>query len=48
MEDVGIFYGHLVYFKSIWYIYVMVIKYFFHFGMQHQEISINPGTDVMI
>jgi hypothetical protein len=32
----GIFYGHLIYFVIIWYI-------FFHFGMLYQEKSGNPA-----
>jgi hypothetical protein len=35
MEDVGIFYGHLVYFVVIWYIIP-------RFGMLYQEKSGNP------
>jgi hypothetical protein len=36
MEDVGIFYGHLVYSTVIWYISP-------RFGMLHQEKSGNPA-----
>jgi hypothetical protein len=48
LEAVGIFYGHLVYFTSIWYIfghlvYFVVIRYIFsRFGMLYQEKSGNP------
>jgi hypothetical protein len=27
MEDVGLFYGHLVYFTAIWYTYIVAIWY---------------------
>jgi hypothetical protein len=46
MEDVGIFYGYLIYFTLIWYIlcpfiwyiYFRVIWYIFpRYGMLHQE-----------
>jgi hypothetical protein len=46
MEDVGVFYGHLVYFAAIWYILwiFLAISYIFpHFGMLYQEKSGNPG-----
>jgi hypothetical protein len=48
MEDVGIFYGHLVYFTAIWYmllpfVYFVVFWYIFpRFGMFYQEKSGNP------
>jgi hypothetical protein len=48
MEDVGIFYGHLVYFTANWYIlWPFGIFYgnlvcFPRFGMLHQEKSGNP------
>jgi hypothetical protein len=38
MEDVGIFYGHLVYFMAIWYIFPC-------FGMLYQEKSGNPAQE---
>jgi hypothetical protein len=49
MEDVVLFYGHLVYFRANWYIYApsiyfMVIWYLFtHFGMLRQEKSGNTS-----
>jgi hypothetical protein len=50
MEDVGIFYDHLVYFTAVWYIFCghsvhfMVICYIFpRFGMLRQEKSGNHG-----
>jgi hypothetical protein len=49
MEDVGTFYGHLVYFTVIWYnicghlLYFLVI--FPRFGMFYQEKSGNPDVD---
>jgi hypothetical protein len=48
MEDVGIFYGHLVYFKAIWStlwpfgIYFTILEYCLCFGMLYQEKSGNP------
>jgi hypothetical protein len=27
MEDVGIFYGHMIYFTTIWYIYLVAISF---------------------
>jgi hypothetical protein len=36
MDDVGLFYGHLVYFMVIWYIFP-------HLGILHQGKSGNPG-----
>jgi hypothetical protein len=48
MEDVGIFYGHLVYFTSIWYILWPSgicyghLEYFSRFGMLYREKSGNP------
>jgi hypothetical protein len=45
MEDVGIFYAHLVYFTAVWYMYIMSIWYIFpHFGMLYQEKSGNPDV----
>jgi hypothetical protein len=38
MEDVGIFYGHWVYFAVIWYIFPV-------FGMLYQEKSGNPDSE---
>jgi hypothetical protein len=51
MEKAGIFYGHLEYFKVIWYILwpfgnVVVILYIFpRFGKLSQEKSGNPGHE---
>jgi hypothetical protein len=52
IEDIGILYGHLVYFTTIWYIfghlvYFMIIwhVYFSRFGMLYQEKSGNPGLE---
>jgi hypothetical protein len=50
MENVGIFYVHLVHFTAIWYMYFVAIWYilklfwyiFPRFGMLHQEKSGNP------
>jgi hypothetical protein len=41
MEDVRIFYGHLINFTAIWYISP-------RFGMLYQEKSGNPGMCVCI
>jgi hypothetical protein len=50
MEDVGIFYGHLVYFTEIRYIlwpfgtlYGYLVDIFSRFGMLCQKKSGNPG-----
>jgi hypothetical protein len=50
MEDVSIFYVHLVYFTAIWYIWLPFVivygifgKYFTRLGMLHQEKSGNPA-----
>jgi hypothetical protein len=44
MEQVGIFYGHVIYFMAIHMVYFVVIGYVFpHFGILHQEKSRNPG-----
>jgi hypothetical protein len=49
-EDVGIFYYHLAYFTSIWYILWQLaivygyVVYFSRFGMLYQEKSGNPGS----
>jgi hypothetical protein len=51
MEDVGIFYGTLVYFPAVWSIcghlvYFKVIWYIFPgFGIFYREKSGNPGMD---
>jgi hypothetical protein len=51
MEDVGIFYGHLVYFTASWYIlwtYGTIcghLVYFSLFGMLYREESGNPGSE---
>jgi hypothetical protein len=48
MEEVGMFYGHLVYFTAIWYILWpfricnLWYVYFSYFGMFCQEKSGNP------
>jgi hypothetical protein len=53
MEDIGIFYGHLVYFATIWYILWTFGKvcgclvYFSCFGMLYQEKSGNTGCSVL-
>jgi hypothetical protein len=50
-EDVAIFYGHLVYFTSYWYILRPIrrfcghLVYFSRFGMAYQENSGNPAQD---
>jgi hypothetical protein len=49
VEDVGIFYRHLVYLKAYWYILLPFgifsgyLVYFHHFGMLYQNKSGNPG-----
>jgi hypothetical protein len=49
MEDVGIFYGHLVHFMVIWYIlwtfgiFCGNLVYFPRFGILYQEKSVNPA-----
>jgi hypothetical protein len=46
MEDVGILYGHLVYFTPVWYIlrpFGIFYGYLTRFGMLYQEKSGNPG-----
>jgi hypothetical protein len=49
MEDVGIFYVHLVYFTDIYYIlwpfgtFYGCLVYFSRFGMLYKEKSGNPG-----
>jgi hypothetical protein len=51
MEDVGIFYGHLVHFTVFCYILCTFgivrgnLVYFLRFGILHKEISGNPATD---
>jgi hypothetical protein len=47
MENVGIFYDHLVYFTAFWYIFgnwgiFGHFRYFSHFGMLYHEKSGNP------
>jgi hypothetical protein len=52
VEDVGIFYGHLVHFTVFWYILLTFgivcgnLVYFSRFGILYQEKSGNPGRDV--
>jgi hypothetical protein len=43
MEDVGIFYGHFLYFMSIWY-HLCFFGIFFGFGMLCRKKSGNPGV----
>jgi hypothetical protein len=51
MDDVGIFYCHLVYFTALWYFlrpfgkYYRYLVYFYPFGMLHQDKSGNPAAD---
>jgi hypothetical protein len=50
MEGAGIFYGHLIYFKALWYAYtyysqlvfLWLFGIFYLFGMLYQEKSGNP------
>jgi hypothetical protein len=50
-EDVGLFYGHLVYVVTIWYILWAFgtslghLVYVSSFGMLHQEKSCNPASN---
>jgi hypothetical protein len=50
MGEVGIFYGHFVYFTDIWYNlwpfgeFVGYLVYFPRFGKNYREKSGNPGT----
>jgi hypothetical protein len=50
MEDVGIFYGHMVYFIAIWYIlwplgiFYGYLVYFPRFGMLYHEKSGIPDV----
>jgi hypothetical protein len=49
MVDVGVFYGHLVYFPAIWHILrpfricSIVLVHFTRFGMLYQEKSGKPA-----
>jgi hypothetical protein len=49
MEDVGIFYGHLVNFPAVWHILwpfgicSLVLVHFTRFGVLDQEKTGNPG-----
>jgi hypothetical protein len=43
MEEVGLFYGHLVYFSDILWPYGMFVGYFPRFGKYCREKSGNPG-----
>jgi hypothetical protein len=50
MEDAGLFYGHFVYFKAIWYILrpfgIFYDCYIFsRFGTLYEEKSGNPAED---
>jgi hypothetical protein len=51
MEDVGIFYGHLVYLMAIWYFcgnvgaFYGYLVYFTRCGMFYQDKSGNPVLD---
>jgi hypothetical protein len=42
MEDVGIFFGHLIYFTAIWYTLLDIWYIFPVFGMLYQDKSGNP------
>jgi hypothetical protein len=50
MEEVGIFYVHLVYFMAIWYSLCFLVSFigfwyiYFHFGVLYQEKSGNPES----
>jgi hypothetical protein len=50
LNNVGIFYGHLVYLMAIWYIlwsFVIFVGHFYifsRFGMSYQERSGNPAS----
>jgi hypothetical protein len=52
MEDVGMFYGLLVYFKAIWFILRIIVVFygtlviFYRFGMLHLENYGNPSDIV--
>jgi hypothetical protein len=54
MADVGIFYGHLMYFTVVWYIlwtfdiFCGFLVIFFLFGMLYQEKSGNRGFDFFL
>jgi hypothetical protein len=43
MEDIGIFYGSLVYLRPFVIFYGHLV-YFYRFGILHQEKSGNPGN----
>jgi hypothetical protein len=49
MEVVDILYGHVVYFKAVWYLlwpfgtFYCYLVYFSRFGMLYGEKSGNPG-----
>jgi hypothetical protein len=38
MEDVGIFYGHLVYFTAIWYSFVAIWYSLLQFGIVYGNL----------
>jgi hypothetical protein len=40
---IGIFYGHLGYFMTIWYIYCSFSTFYSGFGIMYPEKSGNPG-----
>jgi hypothetical protein len=46
MEDIGIFYGHLVHFTVFWYIFVVIWNFFPRFGISYQDKSGNPVTNL--
>jgi hypothetical protein len=52
MEDVGLFYGHLVCFTAMWYIlwpfgiFYGYLVYFSRLGILYQEKSGNPALSV--
>jgi hypothetical protein len=51
MEDIGIFYGDLVYFTAIWYMLWTLVMfcgnlvYFSNFGTLYQEKSGDPAPE---
>jgi hypothetical protein len=44
MEDVGIFYGHMVYLTAIWYILWPFFGYFYVFHILVCRTRKNPAT----
>jgi hypothetical protein len=45
MENVSIFYGHLVYFTAIWNYFIVIWYIFSRFAMLHQEKSGKPDRN---